>query len=78
MNKYLLALDVPFDQEADWREVTLDEFQQAERNAGFRNKGGGPTATAGFIGRGVMGRILYSNILSEMYGSSKKGGADVS
>jgi hypothetical protein len=81
MNKYVLALYVPPDQEPDWKEVTLVEFQQAERNAGFRNKGGGPTATSGFVGGGVMGSVLYepaSNILSKMYGSSKKGGTNVS
>ncbi len=55
----MLALYAPPNQEADWKEVTLEEFQRAERNAGFRNKGGGPTGTAGFIGGGVMGRVLY-------------------
>ena len=72
MRKYLLAPYVPPDQKPDWKEVTLDEFQQAERNAGFRNKGGGPTATAGFTGRGVMGRVLYEPA------PDVQGGTDVS
>lgn len=61
MNKYMLAADVPFDEKANWKEVTLEEFQQAERSAGFYNKGDGPTATAGFIGGGKMGRVLYES-----------------
>ncbi len=72
MNKYLLALDISQDQKPDWKEVTLVEFQRAEQYAGFRNKGGGPTATAGFIGRGVIGRVLYEPA------PDMQGGADVS
>lgn len=72
MSKYMLALYAPPDQKPDWKEVTLAEFQRAERDAGFRNKGGGPTATAGFTGRGVMGRVLYEPA------SDTQGGTNVS
>ncbi len=40
-----------------WREVPVEEFVQAEKFAGFHNLGGGPTATAGFGGRGMLGRV---------------------
>lgn len=44
-----------------WREVTQDEYIQAERVAGFHPKPGcGPFATAGFHGpNGVEGRLRY-------------------
>ena len=58
MSKYVLAKWVPIDKEPDWKEVTLEEFQSAERNAGLRNKGGGPTATSGFSGNGIMGHVV--------------------
>ncbi len=58
MSRYVLAVWVPRDEVPVWKEVTLEEFQAAERQAGFRKKGGGPTATAGFTGGGVMGRVL--------------------
>lgn len=50
-----------WDDEEDWREVTVDEFVRGERRAGFRNTMGRPdlTATGGFHGNGVSGRIRY-------------------
>ena len=59
-DKYYLALQVPFDEEPNWEEVSFERFRIAEVAAGFRNKGGGNTATAGFIGNGVMGRVIYA------------------
>lgn len=59
--RYLLAPYVSPDQEPNWKEVTLEEFQAAERRAGFRNKGGGPTATAAFIGGGLLGCTLHED-----------------
>ena len=42
------------------REVTAEEWKQAERAAGFRTKGGGDGfATGGFSGNGISGRIDY-------------------
>ena len=43
--------------EETWKEVSLEAFCRAERFAGFRNKGGGPTATAAFSGSGLEGHI---------------------
>jgi hypothetical protein len=41
-----------------YQEVTLRQFIQAERSAGFRPKGGGDgPATGGFSGGGVSGRM---------------------
>ena len=49
---------------SSWREVTQEEFIQAESDAGFQPKSGcGPVATAGFSSEDkdgcVEGRITY-------------------
>jgi len=53
--KYKYYLKVFY--EEIWKEVSLEEFCRAERLAGFRVKGGGPTATGGFFGGGLRGRM---------------------
>ncbi len=45
------------DWEEDWKEVTKEEFINAERAAGFRPKSGDGVATGGFGGNGVSGRV---------------------
>lgn len=57
MARYWLSPDAA----EDWREVTVEEFAKAERQAGFRNKAGGPTATGGFTGGGIRGMIVYDD-----------------
>lgn len=44
-----------------WRTVTINEFVQAERAAGFRNTMGRPDqpATGGFSGYGYVGSVKY-------------------
>lgn len=46
--------------ETDFKEVTVKQFIQAERSAGFFPKAGQGVATGGFSGRGVRGRVEYS------------------
>lgn len=50
----------------DWDEVMRERFIAAERAAGFRPKGGGGLATAGFGGDAVCGRI---EVVSDEEGS---------
>lgn len=58
MKKYFLKLDIEGSEE---QEVSLSQFINAERLAGFRggNLERGTTATASFSGRGVCGRVDY-------------------
>lgn len=58
--RFWLALDLP---DPQWREVTKEQFVQAERSAGFRNMNGQPKepATAGFSGGGVQGTTSDPN-----------------
>ncbi len=58
MARYWLSLQDP----EEWKEVTLEQFVKAEGAAGFRRKGSGPTATGGFSGSGVMGRITNDEV----------------
>jgi hypothetical protein len=55
-----------------WKEVTQDQFIQAERLAGFHPKVGKGLATAGFSqeirGRKKQGRITYGQITEKDYG----------
>ncbi len=59
--KYFLKVGIP-NLETDWREVTYEEYVDAEKRAGFvhiaQDKGG--TATAGFSGNNISGRIEYT------------------
>lgn len=55
MNQYYLSSDTHAE-----KQVTEQEFIQAERNAGFRSKGGPDhVATGGFTGRGMHGRVVF-------------------
>ena len=52
--KYFLKADFM----DEYKEVTKEQFIQAERSAGFRPKGGGDgVATGGFSGGGVSGKV---------------------
>lgn len=54
----------------EWVEVPMRKFVLAERDAGFRPKYGGPgVATGGFIGNGMMGRVLLPGATAEAYAS---------
>lgn len=56
--RYFLAVDV---EPLEWREVTKEQFIQAEKQAGFTSFGPpGSTATGGFSGHGVRGRVTLS------------------
>ena len=60
MSKYFLKADIP-GIESKWKEVTLEEFVEAEKRAGFRSvyHDHGKSATAGFTGNNIKGKIQY-------------------
>jgi hypothetical protein len=55
-----------------WQEATEEQFIAAERAAGFRPKSGTGSATGGFSGGGINGKITTGEITAERYGHDQE------